>query len=360
MSKRKKWVMIGGAALLGLVLIAVAVSRPGKDDTPAEEARPVTTVTVGLEKLNSFAELSGTLSPIEEASVSFEVAGRISEMYRQEGDQVKSGEALAEMNATEYSLQLAQAKNGLEKAQVGYQKAKDDFARMDQMYKSGILSPSDFESARDRLTVAERDLALAEQSYSLVSEGKNRLKAPISGTVIAKLASVGQLASSNAPVYRIGKIDQLKVLLPVPDSEIAGWKLGDSVTLLLYNQTREGTVTRVMPTTSQGTGAIGAEVTVDNAERDWFAGQVVRARRITDTREGIFLPVEAVLNHGGEKPYVFLGVEDRAVKTPVTIGRLMGNKLEILDGVALGDQVIVKGSNQVFNGSLIKRVEVGQ
>lgn len=351
---RKKWVILG-AVLLVLILAAV-FGRPDKEMPTADDAQPVETVAASMEKLSSFTELSGTLSPIEEAAVSFEVAGRISEMHRQEGDQVAVGDVLASIDATEYSLQLAQAENGLEKARVGYQKARDDFARMEKLYQSGVLSPSDFENARDRLTVAEKDLSLAEQSFSLVSEGKNRLKAPISGTVIAKLASVGQLASPSAPVYRIGKVDQLKVVLPAPDSEIYAWSLGDTVTLYLYNDTREGRVTRILPVTSRGTGTIGVEVTVDNPERDWFAGQVVRARRIMETHEGIFLPVEAVLNRGEVKPYVFLAVGDQAVKTPVTLGRLMENRLEITSGVAVGDQVIVKGANQVFDGSAIKRV----
>lgn len=115
-------------------------------------------------------------------------------------------------------------------------------------------------------------------------------------------------------------------------------------------------MTRVLPTTNQGTGTIGVEVTLDNPQHDWFAGQVVRARRVTETREGIYLPVQAVLNQGEVKPYVFLAVGDQAVKTPVDIGRLMENRLEILSGVSLGDQVIVKGANQVYDGSFIKRV----
>ena len=197
---KKRWAAVGGAVLLVLVLIAVVSSGANKDKEASEETQSVETVTAGMEKLSSCTELSGTLAPIEESAISFEVSGRVAEMYRQEGDQVAAGDVLAVLSATEYDLQVAQAENGLEKAKVAYQKAKDDFSRMEQMYKSGILSPSDFESARDRLTYAERDLALSERSYSLAGEGKNRLKAPISGTIIAKLASVGQLASPGVSV----------------------------------------------------------------------------------------------------------------------------------------------------------------
>ncbi len=144
-------------------------------------------------------------------------------------------------------------------------------------------------------TVAEKEYLLAQQSYSLVNEGKNQLRSPLGGTVIEKLSSVGQIVGSGTPVYRVGQVNPLKVILPVPDSEISTWKKGNAVTLILHNQNREGRVTRILPTTNQGTGTIGVEVTVDNSQRDWFPGQVVKARRTVETREGIFVPVQAVL-----------------------------------------------------------------
>jgi RND family efflux transporter MFP subunit len=280
-------------------------------------------------------------------------------MGPKEGDQVGTGQFLARIDATEYSIEVAKSENALEKARVGYQKAKDDFARMEQLYNQGALSKSDFESAQNSFTVAEKDFLLARQAYDLVGgRGKDRLGSPLAGTVIARLASVGQVVAAGTPVYRIGQIENLKVILPVPDHQIARWKAGDSVTLLLYEDTREGKVTRVYPATSQGTGTIGVEVSLPNPQHDWHPGQVVRARFAAESREGLFLPVEAVLNHGLDKPYVFLVSGDKAVKTPVTTGDLFNNQLEITSGIKPGDQVVVKGADMLFDGNTIKQAEV--
>lgn len=333
-----------------------------KEVQQADEAKMVKIQTAKVEKVTSYSELSGTLLPSEEASVSFETSGRILEMGPKEGDQVESGAFLARIDATEYSIKVAESENALEKARVGYQKAKDDFARIQQLYNQGALSKSDFESAQNSFTVAEKDFLLAQQSYELVGpgggQGKDRLGSPISGTVIARLASVGQLVSAGTPVYRIGQIDNLKVLLPVPDKEISRWHAGDKITLLLYEDTREGRVTRVYPATSQGTGTIGVEVSVPNPRHDWHPGQVVRARYVDESREGLFIPVEAVLNHGLDKPYVFLISGDKAVQTPVTTGALFDNRLEITSGIKPGDQVVIKGADMLFDGNTIKQAEV--
>ncbi|TEB07775.1 Swarming motility protein SwrC [Pelotomaculum schinkii] len=101
-----------------------------------------------------------------------------------------------------------------------------------------------------------------------------------------------------------------------------------------------------------GTGTISVEVEVPNPRRDWFPGQVVKASRTAAMKEGLFVPVEAVLSRGEEKPYVFLAVGDKAVKTFVTTGELFNNHLEILSGVKDGDQVVVKGADRLFDGDL--------
>lgn len=355
----------GVTALAAAILFAAAglAGCGGKKEAQqANEVKMVKTQTAKVEKISSYSELSGTLQPSEEASVSFEAAGRILEMGPKEGDQVGAGAFLARIDATEYSLQVAEAENALEKARVGYQKARDDFARLQQLYNQGALSRSDFENAQNSFTVAEKDLQLAQQSYELVGpgagQGKDRLGSPISGTVMARLASVGQLVSAGTPVYSIGQIDNLKVLLPVPDKEISRWRAGDKVTLVLYDDTREGRVTRVYPATSQGSGTIGVEVSLPNPGLDWHPGQVVRARYAEESREGLFLPVEAVLNHGLDKPYVFLVYGDKAVQTPVTTGALYDNQLEITSGIKTGDQVVVKGADMLFDGNTIKQAEV--
>jgi len=405
--KKNKWLSV--LMIAGLLFTTACSSNATEAVEQAKaETKKVGTMVVKKEKVVRSTELAGTLQPLDEAIVSFEVGGRITELKRQEGDNVAKGEVLARVDDSDYSLQLARANAGVtqadasldqvnngarqqeiataqaivDKAKVGYQQALDNFKRSEKLYQEKAISQNDFENAQNRLIIADKDLQTAQQSYSLVVQGarpevrdqtraaldlaivakhqaaltlaKTQLKSPISGTIISKLTSAGELVSPGTPVYRIGKIDTLKVVLPVPDSEISNWREGDAVTLALYNQKREAKVSKIYPATNESTGTIGVEVIVANGKHDWFAGQVVKATKQFQGKLGIFVPVSAVISTGEPTPYVFVMKAGKAVKTPVTTGELIQNKLEILTGVKQGDQVIIKGVDRLFDGDPVE------
>ncbi len=342
-------------SLLSLCIITACEKKKTDDQAkPVEvEVKRVEVVAAKREKVALLSELSAALQPGEESEISFEVPGRIVTMSANEGDQISTGEVLARLDASEFSLQVSQTVTDLDKEKVDYQQTKEDLNRMEQLYHQKAISQHDYENAQNRFIIAEKDYLQAKQAYSLTMD-KNILKSPISGTVIAKLLSVGQLVEVGAPVYRVGQVNPLKVLLPVPDRDISAWHTGDVVTLSLYKDTREGKVTRIFPSTNQSTGTISVEVTVDNPQRDWHPGQVVAASRAVAEKEGLFVPVEAVLNRGEEKPYVFLVVGEKVVKTAVTTDELFDNRLEILAGLKEGEQVVVKGADRLFDGDPIQ------
>ncbi|UKL00833.1 efflux RND transporter periplasmic adaptor subunit [Brevibacillus brevis] len=402
---KRRWLV--SVMMIGL-LATTACSEQQPASAPQKEVKHVVVAPVKKEEAVTVTELSGTLAPLEEALVSFEVGGRIVEMNRKEGDTVKAGDVLARVNATDYSLQVAsssaavqqsaanlskvnngareqevtQARLLVEKATVGLQKMQDDFNRIEKLYQQNAISKSEYESAQNGLTIAQKDLQNAQQSYSLVTQGaraedkqltqavynqtiiakevaantlaKTQLRSPINGTIIAKLSSAGNLVGSGTPVYQVGNIDTLKVVLPVPDREISAWKVGETISLDLYGQKRDGKVTKIFPATNQNTGTIGVEVQIANQARDWFAGQVVKATKTVTGQEGVYVPVEAVISRGKDDAHVFVNAGGKAVKTSVAIGQIVSDKLEIKNGLKEGDQLIVKGVDRLFDGDPIE------
>lgn len=347
-------IFLGIVLLFGFCLVAAGLIKgPAAQENNTAGAKRVEAVTVSREKVTLLDELSASLQPGEETTVSFEVPGRLTAMIFDEGDQVGAGQVLARLDASEYSIQLSQAAANMDKAEVEYRQAKEDLGRVEQLYRSKAVPQTDYENAQKNFTLAERDYLQTRQAYALTG-GINLLNSPISGTVIAKLTSVGELVEAGAPVYRVGQVNSLKVLLPVPDRDILAWRVGDAVTLSLYDNRREGKVTHIFPSTNQSTGTISVEVTVDNPKRDWFPGQVVGAVRAREEKEGLFIPVEAVLNRGEQKPYLFLADGEKAVKTPVATGGLFGSRLEILSGLKEGDRVVVKGADRLFDGDALQ------
>ena len=138
-------------------------------------------------------------------------------------------------------------------------------------------------------------------------------------------------------------------MLPIPDSEISEWSVGDTVSLSLYGSTKEGTVSMISPQTNSGTGTVSVEVIVPNEDGEWLAGQIVSANKVSSDNNGILVPVEAVINNGIES-YVFKNVDDQAVKVIVETGAMVNNKIHITKGLKEGDQVVVSGGTLLLDG----------
>ncbi len=278
--------------------------------------------------------------------------------------------------------EVLQAQNNLDKAKALMDKAKADLQRSEVLFRQGALSTNDWENVQNKAALAEKDWENAKETYALVAEGprqeqkqqtagvyrqavvgqqratltqtKADLTAPISGVVLEKLASVGQLTSTSTPVYRIGNVDALLIQLAVPDRDIGFWKKGDEVTVTLYDQKRSGIVQRVSPAASQGSGTVPVEVRVENPDRAWLAGQVATVVHEHQGPKGIFVPVQAVQSRGETQPYVFVVRDNKAAKVPVTLGMIVENQLQITSGLTIGEQVVTKGAEQLFAGDTLE------
>lgn len=356
-----KFVKRAGTKLPLFILLLVSLTLFGcssdKTEPAADEVvRQVQLTPVSALNIENRTDLASLLEAGDETLVAFEVSGRVLELWVEEGDQVQPGDSLARLEAAEYQVQMAQAEMALNNAQITYQQALDACSRVEQLFAAGAVSQTDLDNARNGLAMAENGKQTAERSYGLVS-GKDLLKAPIKGVVIETLVSTGQLVGPGTPAYRIGQISELKVVLPVPDYEIKQWKINDAVTLSLYGEAREGRVTKINPATNKGTGTIGVEVTVPNPNHDWHPGQVIQVARKNGLDGGMFVPVQSVINRGEKDPYVFVAVEGRAVKKPVKIGKITGAYLEITSGLAMGEQVVSRGADHLFDGD---RIEAGE
>lgn len=360
------------------------------------------------ESINKVSEISGTLQPFEESTVSFEVSGTINSLNAQEGSNVNKDDILATVDSRNYELQVSQAQANVDKAsaavrqtekgareqqiqqaklkveqaKTAYNQAVVDFGRNKTLFESGAITQSDYEKSQNSESAAQKDLEAAKQTYSLITEGateeekeqvnaaydqanstkeqaeltlsKTSLKSPINGVVISKSISKGQLISAGTPAYTIGNIDKLKVLLSVPDYEISSWKIGDNVSAKLYDDSMDGTVTNIFAATNENTSSINVEVTIDNTDHKWHSGQVVTCCHNSEDRQGLFLPKEAVISTGDSSPYVFILKDNKAIKTKVEIGVLKNNELEIKAGVNQSDSVIIEGMDRLSDNDDVK------
>lgn len=447
----KKRTLIIATPLLCLTLITFGyhANSTSNEETVKTPALNVEVAKVKNESLDAISSLTGTLLPISETDVSFEIGGIVQTVYTEIGDTVKKGTALTTLKADDYQLQLkkadtavlqakaslssadatiqsadariksaqanlnsvlkgardqerTQAKNAVARAQDMYNKLEKDTNNMKSLYDEGIVSQKEYDDIQLQLANAKKDLNNAEQALAMIQEGatseqieqvqagiqeaqagknqskasqsqaiasyeqaliskeqaaltlsKTTLQSPLPGVILNKLISEGQQVNPGEPVFKIGQINQLKVLLPVPDRDIKEWTKGDQVTVTLYDNSKVGTVTKIYPQTNASTGTISVEVVIPNDNLAWVPGQIVKANRVTNDNKGILVPIEAVISNGLD-PYVFKVVKGKAVKTSVTTGNLVNNKIHIIKGLKADEQIVIRGGELLLDGDPVK------
>ncbi len=251
------------------------------------------------------------------------------------------------------SLTLAGAKNSdrasaaaaVKQAQVGIENAQASVAQANAAVEQANAGVEQAQASYDQAVIS-RDTA----QLNLTRAG---LQAPASGTILTKAISEGQTVSAGTEMYTIGEINRLKVMLPVPDSEINEWRVGQQVSISLYDEVRTGKVTRLSPQTNENTGSISVEVAISNPNLDWKPGQVVNASRQASSETGLLVPAQAVVSSGSE-PYVFKVVNNKAVQTNVKLGNLYNNNYEVTGGLKVGDKIVTRGADRLFNGDDLK------
>lgn len=305
--------------------------------------------------------------------------------------------------------QRALVENQVKQAEDAYTKVKADADRFQKLYAEGLISMDDYEKTQIQLKNTENALDSAKKQLEEVTNGataeqragaksmldqakagkeaaqataaqaeagykyaqltreqaelglsKTKLTATVSGTVLEKMVVVGQATGAGSPAFTIGETKVLKVYLSVPDREISSWKAGQQVDLALGDETRTGTVDLVHPRTNAGTGSISVEVSVPNPNKDWLAGQVVKAGLQVSGEQAILVPAEAVISNGQE-PYVFRVIDGKSVKTPVELGaEIRNNRFRIVSGLQAGDTIVSVGAEGLFDGYAVTTAEAGQ
>jgi cobalt-zinc-cadmium efflux system membrane fusion protein len=291
-----------------------------------------------------------TFDPERVAAVGARVRGLVRRLARIEGDAVKEGEVLAEIESAE--LGEAQASVAMIAA---HRKAAELNARRERALSERRLSTArEAEVADAALAEQQALLGAAHQKVAALGGatggalGVYVLRAPLSGSVVERHVSAGQSVENNLVAYRVADLDHLWIELSVFERSVDSIRRGDVVEIRpLADPGRliEGSVAHVGDALDAATRSAPVRVKIDNAARKLRPGQSVtaRIRASGPTRTALLLPAAAVTWVDG-KPTVFVLVgADRVIPTQVTLGASSGAEQEITGGLAEGAAVVSEG-----------------
>jgi RND family efflux transporter MFP subunit len=373
---------------------AQASSKDGSDghggpgSLPAREVRVARAETAPLART---VAVSGTLAADEEAELGPKVAGRLATLAVDLGDNVRRGQTLARLSPIDFDLRVRQAENALNqaRAQLGLppdgplqtvdpqdtavvkqaaanlNQARLTRDRMHRLFDQQLISQQDLDAAEAGFQVAEarhqEAIETARTRQALLGQRLSELEiakqqrtdslvvAPFDGRIRERRASIGDYVAVGQAVLVLVRVHPLRLRLDVPEREAAGIRIGQPVQLTVEGEPepQTGRVARISPALSEQSRTLLVEAEVPNPTGRLRPGSFAKAEIVTKAGEpAVLVPVSAVITFAGVEKV--LGVEDgKAVEKRVRTGRHDGDRVEILEGAAAGDLVVIEPGNLV-------------
>lgn len=330
------------------MLALAACGRSGNGaqagETEDVQAVPVEVATAGHRTIAASYTGTASLDPLAESQVVAKTSGVALQVLVEEGQAVKAGQALVRLDPDRARLNVAQIEAQMRKLENNFNRARDLAAQ--QLISAGEYDQMryDLENAR-----AAYNLARLELSYTTVT-------APISGVIASRSIKTGNFVQINTPIMRIVDSSRLEATLNVPERELATLKRGQPVQMqvdALPGQTFQGRVDRVAPVVDAGSGTFRV-ICAFEGENSLQPGMFGRFRIEYDQRDDVLtIPRLALLDDEGE-PAVYLVRDGVAVRSPVQLGHVDAGFVEIRDGLAAGDQVVVAGKGALRDGTVVQ------
>ncbi|MFY3139369.1 efflux RND transporter periplasmic adaptor subunit [Achromobacter xylosoxidans] len=348
--------MAAGAALgvfvpRWLAPVATQAATAAAPAKPVAKPAPVRVEVSAVTEIPFARGLSavGSLRSDEAVMLRPEVAGRIQSIEFKEGQPVKRGQALIRLDDSVPRAELAQARANLALAQSHYRRAV-------ALQAKGFVSQQARDESASTLKVQEAAVALAQARLD-----KMTISAPFAGFAGLRSVSVGDYVNQGQDLAPLEAIDPLKVDFRVPEMYLSKVGVGQQLTLrldALPGQERPGLVYAVSPLVDAGGRSILLRATVANADSLLRPGMFARVQLLFNQDKALVAP-EAALSPSGETQYVYRVKDGVAERREVTIGERREGKVEILTGVAAGDQLVVSGLQRVTDGGPVQVVNNG-
>jgi membrane fusion protein (multidrug efflux system) len=347
---RKPLVMagvVGAVALVaGLSYWAGRSSSTPAAAPPAAAAKAAPGVVVEasrvtLARLPQALTAVGSLRSDETVVVRPEVAGRIAQIAFREGEQATKGQVLVKLDD---SVQQAD----LDRAQANLTLSRTKHERSIDLRNKGFLSSQALDEAVNNLKVAEADAELMRARVN-----KMTIRAPFSGTLGLRQASVGDYVKEGQDIVNLESLDPLKVDFRLPELALSQLRDGQTLQLTLDalpDRTYDGKVFAVNPLIDSNGRAIVIRAQVPNRDGKLRPGMFARVRLFTsDNKEAIVVPEEALFPVGDDK-YVYKVVDGKAQRQKIEIGQRREGRVEVLSGLSPRDVVVTAGAVKLREG----------
>jgi membrane fusion protein, multidrug efflux system len=351
--------------------IAPSTNRDEGSGKPAQPPQTVRVAPVTLGDMPLTIDALGTVTPFETVTIRTQIAGTLQKVAFTEGQTVKAGDFLAQIDPRPFEAALAQAQGQLAKDQALLGQAQGDLARFQQLAKQDSIA---MQQVADQIALVAQDKAAITADEAMVKTAElnvayTHIVSPVTGRVGLRLVDPGnylQPSDANGIVV-ITQIDPISVVFTTPESNLPriSARLNSAAKLPVTVLDRDnvhalatGTLTTFDSQIDVTTGTIKMRSTFDNPDGVLFPNQFVNVRVLVDTMTGATLAPNPAIQLGASGNFVYLLNDNSTVsKRDVVTGPTNGNQTVITSGLAAGDKVVIDGVDRLRDGAKVKVVD---
>ncbi|HKY26477.1 MAG TPA: efflux RND transporter periplasmic adaptor subunit [Pyrinomonadaceae bacterium] len=385
-----------------LVTLMISCSRETQHDQPAPVLSGLKIETLQTSLVDDYYEAVGTVQAKNRSVIAAKIMGNIVTLHVREGDTVRAGQTLIEIDNRDAGIQLQKTQAGMREvqdsleevegsiraaesaraaAQASEKLAKTTLDRYETLFQRRSVSPQEFDevrtkheiakaeseradrllqvtAARQRQMRARIDQAKADIANARVYAGYSRIAAPIDGVVVSKQADVGYMATPGMPLLTIENSASYQLHASVEESTLGTIHLHDRVHVVLEalgNTDVIGTVEEIVPRADPATHSyivkIGLAIAGNIQLRSGLYG---KARFVTGQRKILSIPQTAVAQQGQLTGVFVVDQSGVARLRLVKTGKIVGDRIELLSGLNDGEQIVSEGIASLRDGVRVR------
>ncbi|HEX6045247.1 MAG TPA: efflux RND transporter periplasmic adaptor subunit [Pyrinomonadaceae bacterium] len=384
------------------IALTISCSRKAEPEQSATILSGLKIETLQTSLVDDYYEAVGTVQAKNKSVVAAKVMGNIVALHVREGDTVRAGQTLIEIDNRDAGIQLQKTQAGMREAQESLQEverniraaesartaaraneslAKSTFQRYEKLFERRSVSPQEFDEVRARYEVAKAeseqadrmvqataarqslmkariDQAKADIANARVYVGYSRIAAPIDGMVVSKQADVGYMATPGAPLLTIENSSRYQLHASVEESRLGTIRLNDQVRVVfeaLANTELTGSVEEIAPAADPATRSYIVKITLPNAgEIHLRSGLYGKARFVTGQRKILSVPQTAITEQGQLVGVYVVDQSGVARLRLVKTGRTFGDRVELLSGLNEGEEIVSEAGTSVRDGIRVR------
>jgi RND family efflux transporter MFP subunit len=349
-----------------LLLLSSCSSNDNKNNKTITDTAIIVTVTTPVADIQQGLNVSGEVEAAESAIISTRVMGYITRMNVKVGDRVSKGQLLATISNQDILAKRAQTEAMITEADAAYKSAEKDYERFTSLYKQQSASAKELDNISLQYTSAKSRLESAKQMRNEVNAtlSYTSLTAPFAGVITQKLADAGSMANPGMPILTLEQSGSYQVSAAIPENAISKIRQGSAATISInaIKKIFKGTITQISQSSQFSGGQYIIKVHIpDQEKKDLLAGMYANVSIPVQSSPGsegmndqVMVPLSCIEYKDALTGLYTVSNNNTALLRWVRLGKVQGNQVAVISGLAANEPFIVQAEGRLFNGAVVQ------